>query len=207
MHHIKLSHHYKSQEQHLVYGIAVAMTANKIEKMKKYHHIIILVIFFVAVMLLSFMKQLKLDIQNIQNREEQFKMMNIAEIVSRYENIKFETIKNKMILTFYIENRIYKILEIQKHKRNFKILILPNNIKKVIKLEELEELILSIEKQNIEVNQDVDKIKKKYKVGMKVRLIKMYDYISPIPPLTTGIIENIDDMGTLHILWENGKIL
>ena len=112
-----------------------------------------------------------------------------------------------MILTFYIENRIYKIVEIQKHKRNFKILILPNNIKKVIKLEELEELILSIEKQNIEVNQDVDKIKKKYKVGMKVRLIKMYDYISPIPPLTTGIIENIDDMGTLHILWENGKIL
>ena len=35
----------------------------------------------------------------------------------------------------------------------------------------------------------------------------MYDYIAPIPPLTIGIIEYIDDIGTLHILWENGRRL
>ena len=35
----------------------------------------------------------------------------------------------------------------------------------------------------------------------------MYDYISSIPPLTTGIIEHIDDIGTLHILWKKGRRL
>lgn len=133
--------------------------------------------------------------------------MNIAEIVNKYEDIKIETIKNKMVLNFYSENKIYKILEIRKQKDNFKILILPNKIKKVIKSEELKDLILNIKNQKIQCNTNIEEIRKYYKSGQKVRLIKMYDYISPVPPLTTGLIDYIDDVGTLHITWENGSTL
>ena len=133
--------------------------------------------------------------------------MSLINIISQYKDIKLGTDKNKMILTFYINNEIYKTLEIRKHKENFKILILPNKITKVIKTEELEDLILSIEKQKVQPKLNVTEIKKQYKIGQKVRLIKMYDYISSIPPLTTGIIEHIDDIGTLHILWKKGRRL
>ena len=133
--------------------------------------------------------------------------MNILELISRYEDIKLETVKSKMIVTFYSENKIYKILEIQKQKDNFKVAIFPNKIKKIIKSEELEDLILSIKNQKIQTKINIENIKKYYKTGQKVRLIKMYDYIAPIPPLTIGIIEYIDDIGQIHINWNNGSKL
>ena len=133
--------------------------------------------------------------------------MNILEIINKYEDIKLKTLKSKMIVTFYSEDKIYKILEIQKQKDNFKVAIFPNKIKKIIKSEELEDLILSIKNQKIQTNINLENIKKYYKTGQKVRLIKMYDYIAPIQPLTTGIIEYIDDVGTLHILWKDGRRL
>lgn len=133
--------------------------------------------------------------------------MSLINIINQYKDIKLETDKNKMIITFYKNDKVYKTLTIRRHKNNFKVLILPNNITKVIKTEELEDLILSIEKQKTPVKLDVAEIKNKYKAGMKIRLIKMYDYIAPISPLTTGFIEHIDDIGTLHILWEDGKRL
>lgn len=133
--------------------------------------------------------------------------MNILELINKYEDIKLETLKSKMIVTFYSEDKIYKILEIQKQKDNFKVAIFPNKIKKIIKSEELEDLILSIKNQKIQPNINLENIKKYYKTGQKVRLIKMYDYIAPIPPLTTGIIEYIDDIGQIHINWNNGSKL
>ena len=133
--------------------------------------------------------------------------MNILELISRYEDIKLETVKSKMIVTFYSEDKIYKILEIQKQKDNFKVAIFPNKIKKIIKSEELEDLILSIKNQKIQTKINIENIKKYYKTGQKVRLIKMYDYIAPIPPLTIGIIEYIDDIGQIHINWNNGSKL
>ena len=133
--------------------------------------------------------------------------MNILEIINKYEDIKLETLKSKMIVTFYSEDKIYKILEIQKQKDNFKVAIFPNKIKKIIISEELEDLILSIKNQKIQPNINLENIKKYYKTGQKVRLIKMYDYIAPIPPLTTGIIEYIEDIGQIHINWTNGSKL
>ena len=133
--------------------------------------------------------------------------MSLINTIKNYKDIELKTDRNKMIVTFYQNGKVYKTLNIRRHKNNFKVVIEPNNITKVIKPEELEDLIVSIEKQKTEVKQDVAEIKNKYKAGMKVRLIKMYDYIEPIPPLTTGIIEHIDDIGTLHVIWEGGKRL
>ena len=133
--------------------------------------------------------------------------MSLINTIKNYKDIELKTDKNKMIVIFYQNGKVYKTLTIRRHKNNFKVIIQPNNITKIIKPEELEDLIVSIEKQKTEVKQDVAEIKNKYKEGMKVKLIKMYDYIEPIPPLTTGIIEHIDDIGTLHVIWEGGKRL
>lgn len=35
----------------------------------------------------------------------------------------------------------------------------------------------------------------------------MYDLLSTIPAGTEGIIERIDDIGTIHVNWENGSTL
>lgn len=48
--------------------------------------------------------------------------------------------------------------------------------------------------------------KEKYVAGAKVELIKMYD-ANAVPPGTKGIIDFIDDIGTLHMIWENGSSL
>ena len=133
--------------------------------------------------------------------------MSLINTIKNYKDIELKTDKNKMIVIFYQNNKVYKTLQVIRHKNNFKVVIQPNNITKVIKTEELEDLIISIEKQKTEVKPDVAGIKNKYKAGMKIRLIKMYDYIAPILPLTTGIIEHIDDIGTLHVIWENGRNL
>ncbi len=52
----------------------------------------------------------------------------------------------------------------------------------------------------------IQEIKKKYKKGTKIKLIKMYD-IQAVPPNTIGIVDHIDDIGTIHINWENGSSL
>ena len=35
----------------------------------------------------------------------------------------------------------------------------------------------------------------------------MYDLIGAVPPNTTGTISYVDDIGTIHIDWENGSTL
>ena len=55
-------------------------------------------------------------------------------------------------------------------------------------------------------DEEIKQIKEKYTIGTKVKLIKMYD-MHEVPVGTKGIIEFIDDIGTLHIKWENGSTL
>lgn len=52
----------------------------------------------------------------------------------------------------------------------------------------------------------VNRIKRMYPVGCKVKLLKMED--SQAPPVgTIGTVVNVDDMGTIHISWQNGSSL
>ena len=39
------------------------------------------------------------------------------------------------------------------------------------------------------------------------RLVKMYDLIAPVPEGTKGIVQYVDDIGTIHINWETGSSL
>lgn len=53
---------------------------------------------------------------------------------------------------------------------------------------------------------EIEEIKKKYVKGTKIKLIKMYDR-QAVPTGTIGIVEFVDDIGTIHMKWENGSSL
>ena len=51
-----------------------------------------------------------------------------------------------------------------------------------------------------------DDIRRKYPKGTRVRLLEMNDIQAP-PIGTEGTVNHIDDMGTIHISWDNGSSL
>lgn len=53
---------------------------------------------------------------------------------------------------------------------------------------------------------ELNAIREKYKKGVKVELIQMDDPQAP-PIGTKGTVEFVDDVGTIHIAWENGSSL
>lgn len=52
----------------------------------------------------------------------------------------------------------------------------------------------------------VEKIKRQYPIGTKLRLISMADEQAP-PKGTIGEVSHIDDIGTIHMKWNNGSSL
>lgn len=50
-------------------------------------------------------------------------------------------------------------------------------------------------------------IKNKYTQGKRIRLIKMLDKYSPIEPGSLGSVKFVDDMGNIHVKWDNGRTL
>lgn len=52
----------------------------------------------------------------------------------------------------------------------------------------------------------VDNIKKMYPKGTRVKLIDMDDKQAP-PVGTKGTVTFVDDIGTIHVQWDNGSSL
>ena len=52
----------------------------------------------------------------------------------------------------------------------------------------------------------LEELRKRYPVGTVVELVRMNDIQAP-PVGTKGVVEVIDDMGTIHVKWENGSSL
>ena len=58
----------------------------------------------------------------------------------------------------------------------------------------------------IRLNQeDIMFLKDKYPIGTKVKVTKMKDRVNPVPPGTIGEVIGVDDIGTIHVVWENGQ--
>lgn len=58
------------------------------------------------------------------------------------------------------------------------------------------------------MNQDkIKEIKQKYPKGTRIMLNSMDDPHHPVPSGTLGTVETVDDMGTIHMKWDNGQIL
>lgn len=43
--------------------------------------------------------------------------------------------------------------------------------------------------------------------GRKVRVVRCNDNYTQLPPGTTGTVAMVDDMGTVHVDWDNGSKL
>ena len=56
------------------------------------------------------------------------------------------------------------------------------------------------------MKQDIEKLRRKYPKGTKIELIRMNDTQAP-PTGTIGIVDYIDDIGTIHMKWETGSTL
>lgn len=52
----------------------------------------------------------------------------------------------------------------------------------------------------------LEELRKRYPVGTVVELVRMNDVQAPSVG-TKGVVEIIDDMGTIHVKWENGSSL
>jgi hypothetical protein len=54
--------------------------------------------------------------------------------------------------------------------------------------------------------QEIEKIKQVYQPGMRIVLIRMNDIQAPLPG-TMGSVQFVDDIGTIHMSWDNGSSL
>jgi hypothetical protein len=50
-------------------------------------------------------------------------------------------------------------------------------------------------------------MKKMYPPGTRIELICMNDPYAPVLPGTRGTVKCVDDMGTIHPIWDNGRTL
>lgn len=50
-------------------------------------------------------------------------------------------------------------------------------------------------------------MREQFPPGTRIRLIEMKDPYAPVPPGAEGVVTAVDDIGTLHMKWDNGRTL
>ena len=53
----------------------------------------------------------------------------------------------------------------------------------------------------------VERIKREFPPGTRIELISMSDPFHPVEPGTKGTVNLVDDLGTIHMRWDNGRTL
>ncbi len=53
----------------------------------------------------------------------------------------------------------------------------------------------------------IELTKQHYPKGTRIELISMDDPYAPIPSGTRGAVDHVDDMGQIHMKWDNGRTL
>lgn len=55
--------------------------------------------------------------------------------------------------------------------------------------------------------EELKALRGKFKKGMRVECIRLEDEYTPILAGTKGTVESVDDIGTVHVNWDNGRSL
>lgn len=53
----------------------------------------------------------------------------------------------------------------------------------------------------------IKSIKEQYPAGTRIRLERMDDPYAPVPPGTEGTVDFVDDIGQIHMRWDNKRSL
>ena len=60
---------------------------------------------------------------------------------------------------------------------------------------------------NIMSRKEVEDLRRRYPKGSRVKLIKLEDPYRNIPEGTKGTVDSVDDIGTIHVRWDDGPRL
>jgi hypothetical protein len=61
--------------------------------------------------------------------------------------------------------------------------------------------------RDLEMDRDTIEMIRTDFVGKRVRCIEMKDKYNPVPSGTEGTVRMVDDIGTIHVDWNNGQTL
>ncbi len=121
--------------------------------------------------------------------------------------------ENMLILEYlyYIngEQDVYKTMQVTETNKELNIKFIPEKVTRKIEVSDLDDIFEILDKQvhtQKFTREEIQKIKNKYKEGMKIELEKMYDLFAP-PNGTKGTIRGVDDEGHILISWDTGSSL
>lgn len=61
--------------------------------------------------------------------------------------------------------------------------------------------------KNLLPQEAVEKIKNQYPIGTRIEMIHMEEQLSPVESGMKGTVQIVDDVGTLHMKWDNGRTI
>lgn len=139
----------------------------------------------------------------------------VKKVVDKYMDRVNLIISGNSLTLEYLYNRdgeidLYKTLTITEFDGKLKVRVSPDRLEGIIDVSELDDVILTLDKQSQSKNytqEEIKYIREKYVAGTKIELVKMYDLINPVLEGTKGIVDFVDDIGTIHIKWETGSTL
>lgn len=131
----------------------------------------------------------------------------VKKVADKYMDRVNLIISGNSLTLEYLYNRngikdLYKTLTITEFEGKLKVRVSPDRLEGTIDVSELDDIILTLDKQSNTKNhtqEEIQNIKEKYVAGTKVELVKMYDLTNPVPTGTKGIVDFVDDIGTVHI--------
>lgn len=105
-------------------------------------------------------------------------------------------------------------------------IVIPSEFRKQLRINDGDALNLDIENNRIVITKvntkpsdirrerifvydsdKVERVKEKYPTGTIVECINMGEEVRPIPTGTRGVVTLVDDIGSIHVSWENGSSL
>jgi len=125
-------------------------------------------------------------------------------LADKYKDVESEV--DKDLIRIKVKN-MQDVIEVTENSGKLHVKVLPSCFNEDIDLVRLEDIINILQKQANtppKTDAEIEEIKSQYKPGMIIQLKKMYDLQAPNPE-TIGMIDFVDDSGTIHMRWTNGS--